>query len=96
MKKETAKEKRAAQRYAKITDLLVEGKKGAELETSIAEWERETKGRGDKAKDRDKPRSTETPQYFLISTVEQASMSFIVVCLSFPQPPFHPRQSYRG
>jgi hypothetical protein len=38
-KRETEKEKRAAQRYAKITNLLVEGKKGAELETVIAEWE---------------------------------------------------------
>jgi hypothetical protein len=62
--KETEKEKRAAQRYAKITNLLVGGKKGAELETVIAEWERETKGHGDKARDRDKPRNTETPQDF--------------------------------
>jgi hypothetical protein len=74
-KKETEKEKRAAQRYAKITDLLVEGKKGTELETAIAKWERETKGRGDKARDRDKPRNTETPQEVLISTVEQPSTS---------------------
>jgi hypothetical protein len=31
------------QRYAKITDLLVEGKKGAELEPAFANWEREAK-----------------------------------------------------
>jgi hypothetical protein len=40
-KKETEKERWAAQQYVKITDLLVEGKKGAKLETVIAEWERE-------------------------------------------------------
>jgi hypothetical protein len=57
-KKETEKEKKAAQRYAKITDLLVEGKKGAELEAAVAEWEREAKGRGEKAKNR----ITEMPQ----------------------------------
>jgi hypothetical protein len=39
-KKQTEKEKIASQQYAKITDLLVEGKKGAELELAFAEWER--------------------------------------------------------
>jgi hypothetical protein len=58
-KKQTEKEKRASQRYAKITDLLVEGKKGAELELAIAEWEREAKG---KTKDREKNKNTQTPQ----------------------------------
>jgi hypothetical protein len=92
--KKTEKEKRAAQRYAKITDLLVEGKKGDELETAIAEWERETKGRGDKARDRDKPRYTETPQDLLTSTVEQASTSHTRSSLSAsPFPVNQPRIS---
>jgi hypothetical protein len=106
MKKETEEAKQVAQRYAKITDLLVEGKKGAKLETMIAEREREEKGHGDKARDRDKPRNTEILQDFLISTAEQALMSLTCSsssaspfltnqpCLSMPVNPVEPTAAY--
>jgi hypothetical protein len=56
--KHTEKQRIASQRYAKITDLLVKGKKGAKLELAFAEWEMETKS---KSKDRDKTRNTASP-----------------------------------
>jgi hypothetical protein len=81
--KETEKEKQVTQRYAKIIELLVGVKKGAELETVIAEWARETKGRGDKAKTQ-KHRDAARLFDFHSWTSINIAYSFIIVWLSLP------------
>jgi hypothetical protein len=78
-----------AQRYVKITDLLVERKKGGELEMAIAEWEKEGQKDGDAAR----------PFEFHSSTSINVAHWFIDVCLALPRKSatlFYPRQPHRA